>query len=295
MNVFTDLLQWSQHYPTLSICFTLFLGLCFGSFINVVAYRLPIMMKRQWFADCQALQAEVKFKDTYPKRFNLCLPRSTCPHCETMIAWHHNIPILSFLWLRGKCGSCSKPISKKYPFTEALTGLVLASLALVKGIDSWFPAFAFLGMALITLTLIDLDEMILPDEIVFPLIWIGLLFNTITGHVAAEDAIIGAIAGYLSLWSVYWCFKLTTGKEGLGYGDFKLLAALGAWLGWQMLPLIIVLASVSGVVISVPLLLKQKKGLQQAIPFGPYLSIAGWITCLYGSMIMTWYLDGWMR
>lgn len=281
-------------HPTVTVLSMIILGCIFGSFINVICYRLPIMMKRQWYADCADLKSQVPFEDTYPKTFNLCLPRSRCTHCDTAIPAYHNIPILSFFWLKGRCHACKKPISKRYPIVEAATAGILTSLYLCMGATPYLLAFAFLGMALITLTLIDLDEMLLPDEIVLPLIWVGLIFNLYTGYVTLEDAVIGACVGYLFLWSVFWVFKILTGKDGMGYGDFKLLAALGAWLGWQMIPLIIVMSSVTGVVMSLPLLLLRKKGMQQAVPFGPYLAAAGWVALLFGQDILSWYVEGYL-
>tara|TARA_B100001094_G_scaffold333457_1_gene412829 strand:- start:17607 stop:18491 length:885 start_codon:yes stop_codon:yes gene_type:complete len=294
MNSITTLSYFFTQHPTLAMGIILLFGFILGSFINVVVARLPIMMKRQWYSECKALPQNVPFEDKYPQTFNLCFPRSHCLHCHKPVAAHHNIPLLSYLWLKGRCAECKTQIPWRYPLVEALTGLMLISLYAHFGYTVSFIGFACLGLGLIALSFIDLDEMLLPDQIVLPLIWLGLLFNLTTGFIALEDAVIGAVAGYILLWSVFWMFKLTTGKEGMGYGDFKLLAALGAWLGWQQLPLILFFSSVIGLVVSLSILSMRRQKLNQAVPFGPYLALAGWISLLFGEQALQWYLTSWI-
>ena len=277
-----------------------FLGLVFivslmvGSFLNVVIYRLPIMMERAWkheftnyFADDDAQSREAD----QPERFNLVKPDSTCPHCGHKIRAWENIPVISWLILRGKCSNCRASISVRYPCVELATALLsvwvahhfgYGSAALVAVIATWF---------LVAMTFIDIDKMLLPDELTLPLLWIGLIASVWGIFVPTTDAIIGAAAGYLSLWTVYWGFKLITGKEGMGYGDFKLLAALGAFTGWQGLPTIIILSSLVGAVMGISMIAVKKNQASQAIPFGPYLAIAGWITLMYGGEIQSAYIQ----
>lgn len=275
--------------PDLVGAYVFFLGLCIGSFLNVVAYRLPVMMKQQWRHDCCEL-LDQPCNDVSTEPFNLMFPASRCPHCGHQIRWWENIPVIGWVTLRGRCSSCKKPISPRYPIVELGTGLLSLLTISVVGI-SWAGAFALVATwALIALTLIDLDEQLLPDDITLPLLWLGLAVNTAGTFAPLESAVIGAIAGYLSLWIVYWAFKLLTGKEGMGYGDFKLLAALGAWLGWQMLPAIILISSLAGAVIGIALLAIRRQSTQFA--FGPYLAIAGYIALLWHAPILTWYLGG---
>jgi leader peptidase (prepilin peptidase)/N-methyltransferase len=264
------------------------LGLVVGSFLNVVIYRLPLMMETRWRKDCCEL-LEVPQEQEAP-RLTLATPNSHCPHCGTAIKPWHNIPVLSYLLLRGKCANCGVGISLRYPAVELVTGLLTLSLAW------YFPlSWALLGAvlftwALLVLTMIDVDHKLLPDDITLPLLWLGLLFNLNGTYVSLADAVVGAIAGYLILWSVYWLFKLITGKEGMGYGDFKLLAALGAWLGWQALPLIILLSSLVGAVCGIALIFLKGRGREIPIPFGPYLAAAGWICLIWGDAITSRYL-----
>ena len=264
------------------------LGLVVGSFLNVVIYRLPLMMETRWRKDCCEL-LEVQQEQEAP-RLTLATPNSHCPHCGTAIKPWHNIPVLSYLLLRGKCATCGAGISLRYPTVELVTGLLTLCLAW------YFPfSWALLGAvlftwALLVLTMIDMDHKLLPDDITLPLLWMGLLFNLGGTYVSLADAVVGAMAGYLILWSVYWLFKLVTGKEGMGYGDFKLLAALGAWLGWQALPLIILLSSLVGAVCGIALIIIKGRGREIPIPFGPYLAAAGWICLLWGDDIMSRYL-----
>jgi leader peptidase (prepilin peptidase)/N-methyltransferase len=263
------------------------LGLMIGSFLNVVIHRLPKMMQRE--SDNYVAHESGK-PLPHTDRYNLIVPRSACPHCGHQITALENIPVVSWLFLRGKCSNCKAPISARYPIVELLTALV--SALLIWRFGSGLPGLATLVFAwmLIAMTLIDADTQLLPDDLTLPLLWCGLLVNMNGTFVPLDQAVIGAVAGYLSLWSVYWLFKLTTGKEGMGYGDFKLLAALGAWLGWKMLPVIILLSSVVGAVVGIALIAFAKHGRDKPIPFGPYLAAAGMLALLYGKTIAEAYL-----
>lgn len=256
-------------------------GLLVGSFLNVVIYRVPKMMEREWQAEAasvmeshgQVVPAELAQSQT--TRFNLLTPRSTCPHCGHQIRAIENIPVISWLFLRGQCSQCKSPIPWRYPGVELLTG-ALAGLAAWQFGASWALVGALIfSFALVALTFIDLDTQLLPDSITLPLVWLGLLFNLQGTFVPLRDAVIGAVVGYLILWSIYWLFKLVTGKEGMGYGDFKLLAAIGAWFGWTVMPLVILLSSVVGLVAAVAMMMFSGLRRDQAIPFGPYLAGAG--------------------
>ncbi|MFV0574396.1 MAG: prepilin peptidase [Vibrio sp.] len=287
-----------DYYPILFPITCGVFGLIIGSFLNVVIHRLPIMMEREWKQECfeafpslkqdPAVQAELKELE---KPFNLNVPRSRCPKCNTQIRAIDNIPVISWLFLKGKCHKCSNPISARYPLIELLTAALCVVVGFYFPSDWYAVALLFFTFALVSATFIDLDTMLLPDQITLPLMWAGLalsLFNI--SPISLQDAVIGAMAGYLCLWSVYWLFKLLTGKEGMGYGDFKLLAALGAWLGWQQLPLLILLSSVVGLVFGLIQLRLQKKGIEKAFPFGPYLAIAGWFCLIWGNDLTSWYL-----
>lgn len=278
------------YYPWLFVVFATIFGLIMGSFLNVVIHRLPIMMERGWREECA--EAFPEYKITPPEgQYNLSVPRSACPKCKTPIRILDNIPVLSWLILKGRCRHCDNKISSRYPLVELLT-------AAMCGIVAWYLGFSWYSIALIGMTLvlisatfIDLDTMLLPDQLTVPLLWVGVALALLgISPISLQDSVIGAIAGYLCLWSVYWLFKLATGKEGMGYGDFKLLAALGAWLGWQYLPMIILLSSVVGVVFGLIQLRMQSKGIDTAFPFGPYLAIAGWVSALWGSQITYAYL-----
>jgi len=263
------------------------LGLCIGSFLNVVIHRLPKMMERQWRAEC----AELAGQEAPPaERYNLVLPRSACPACGHMITALENIPLLSYAVLRGKCAGCGARISPRYPAVEALTAALSAYVAWRFGFGIAAAAALLFTWAMIALTFIDLDTYYLPDSITLPLLWLGLLLNLGGTYATLPSAIIGAAAGYLSLWSVYWVFKWATGKEGMGYGDFKLLAVIGAWLGWQMLPLTILLSSLVGAAIGIVLIIFAGRGRSVPIPFGPYLAIAGMIALLHGPDLTRAYL-----
>ncbi|WP_227817193.1 prepilin peptidase [Nitrogeniibacter aestuarii] len=263
------------------------LGLFVGSFLNVVIHRLPIMLEHEWEDEAADLKGEEP--QTRP-RFNLATPRSRCPHCGTQVSAIDNVPVLSFLILRGKCRHCSATISHRYPAVEVLTAALSAAAAWHFG-----PTLATAGAlvfiwALIALTFIDLDTQLLPDNITLPLVWLGLLFNLVGTYATLNDAVVGAVAGYMSLWLVFQLFRLVTGKEGMGYGDFKLLAAIGAWLGWQMLPVTILLSSVVGAVVGISLMVFTKHGRDNPIPFGPYLAAAALLALFFGREINTQYL-----
>jgi len=265
------------------------LGLCIGSFLNVVIHRLPKMLERQWQTECAELTGQTP--ETLPP-YNLLRPRSACPACRTPLGVQHNIPLISFLVLRGKCAFCGHRISSRYPVVEALTGALSVLVAWQFG-WSWQTAAALLFVwVLIALTFIDLDTFLLPDSLTLPLLWAGLLFNVSGGFATLADAVIGAAAGYLSLWTVYWVFKWATGKEGMGFGDFKLLAAIGAWLGWQLLPVTILLSSCVGAVIGLTMIAMRGGDRNTAIPFGPYLAVAGVIALFEGSTLNRMLFSG---
>ena len=265
------------------------LGLLIGSFLNVVVHRLPIMMERDWRFQCAELQGDcVTHQRT--ETLTLAKPRSRCPACGHQITALENIPVVSWLMLRGRCSACQASISPRYPIIEATTGALFAFSAIKFGYGWAMLGATILTGALVALTFIDIDTQLLPDSITLPLVWAGLFFNTFATYVDLQSAVIGAITGYLSLWLVYWGFKLATGKEGMGYGDFKLLAALGAWLGWQMLPLIILLSSLVGAVVGILLIVIAKRGRSVPIPFGPYLAAAGLLALFWGKDLTQAYL-----
>ncbi|MGN5131843.1 prepilin peptidase [Aeromonas hydrophila] len=275
--------------PWLYFSLVFLFSLMIGSFLNVVIHRLPIMLEREW----QAEYLGYFNPETLPQqeeRYNLMVPRSTCPHCGHAITAMENIPLLSWLWLKGRCRECQAPISVRYPLVELLTALLSLVVAATFAPGWGLLAALLLTWVLVALTFIDLDKMLLPDQLTLPLLWGGLLFNLAGGFIPLADAVIGAMAGYLVLWSLYWAFKLLTGKEGMGYGDFKLLAALGAWLGWQALPIVLLLSSLVGAFIGIGLILLRNHHQNKPIPFGPYLAIAGWIALLWGDTITRWYL-----
>lgn len=275
--------------PWLYFSLVFIFSLMIGSFLNVVIHRLPIMLEREWQAEYRGYFTPEEEQATEP-RYNLMVPRSACPHCGHAITALENIPLLSWLWLKGRCSECQAPISARYPLVELLTALLSVAVAMIISPGWGTLAALLLTWVLVALTFIDLDKMLLPDQLTLPLLWGGLLFNLIGGFAPLADAVIGAMAGYLVLWSLYWAFKLLTGKEGMGYGDFKLLAALGAWLGWQALPIILLLSSLVGAIIGISLIALRKHHQGNPIPFGPYLAIAGWIALLWGDTITRWYL-----
>ncbi|MDR0673848.1 MAG: A24 family peptidase [Zoogloeaceae bacterium] len=267
------------------------LGLMVGSFLNVVIYRLPKMMEAAWRAQYAETQGDAgKGEDEVEPAFNLAKPRSRCPHCGHPISALENIPVLSYLCLRGKCRVCRAPISPRYPLIELAAALLGLAAAWRFGPGVQAAAAAALLWTLLALAVIDLDTQLLPDVITLPLLWGGLLLNLSGQFVPLSQAVVGAMAGYLALWSVYWLFKLVTGKEGMGYGDFKLLAALGAWLGWIMLPAIVLISSLVGALVGIALILFARHGRHIPIPFGPYLAAAGMIALFWGEEINRLYL-----
>ncbi|MDT3308729.1 prepilin peptidase [Shewanella vaxholmensis] len=306
MNEFISLLSQSLNQsPWLFITLSFIFSATIGSFLNVVIHRFPVMMKREWQQECNQYLQEYhedivkkigidqlnKPIDDFPEKYNLVVPGSACPKCKTSIKPWHNLPLLGWLMLKGKCAACHAPISARYPIIEFVTGLLIATLAWHFG-PSWQFVFAsILTFVLVALTGIDLDEMLLPDQMTLPLLWLGLIINLNHTFASPTDAIIGAAAGYLSLWSIFWLFKILTGKEGMGYGDFKLLAVFGAWLGWQMLPLVILLSSLVGAVVGITMIVSKRLKQGNPIPFGPYIAAAGWIALIWGQPIVDWYLS----
>jgi leader peptidase (prepilin peptidase)/N-methyltransferase len=289
------------------------LSLLVGSFLNVVIHRLPIMLDREWRSQAREMLVEGTVSAVSPELsgpaitppqpdpaapYNLLVPRSRCPHCDAEIKAHQNIPVLSYLLLGGRCASCRAPISARYPIVELLTAVLSTAVALKFGWHWQTLAALLLTWSLIALTAIDLDHTILPDVITLPLLWLGLLLS-LAWHaglsppapVDPRSAILGGIAGYMVLWSVYWAFKLLTGKEGMGYGDFKLFGALGAWLGWQMLPLVLLLSAFTGAVVGIVLIVARGRDRNIPIPFGPYLAAAGWIALMWGPQIVGGYME----
>jgi leader peptidase (prepilin peptidase)/N-methyltransferase len=272
------------------------LGLLVGSFLNVVAHRLPIMMELEWRSHCDALNeqpdSDTAIPPDVPAAFSLWRPRSACPSCGHLISAWQNIPVVSYLLLRGRCAGCKTPISIRYPVVEAAAGLLSLLVALRFGATPQVVAGLGFTWAVLVLAVIDIDRQLLPDSITLPLVWFGLLISLVGDDglfVGPATSIIGAVAGYLSLWLVFHLFKLITGKEGMGYGDFKLLAAIGAWVGWQLLPLVILLSAVVGSIVGVGLIVFGNHARQTPIPFGPYLAAAGWIALLWGPELLSWY------
>ncbi len=283
--------------PAIFIAIVFAITLLIGSFLNVVIYRLPLMMEREWREQCKEL-SEIPASEFTEGRFDLVVPRSRCRSCGKQITALQNIPVFSYLVLGGKCANCKDPISPRYPVVEATTAIMAATVAWHLGFGWEALMGVVLTLFLVPITMIDFDHQLIPDSLVLPLMWIGLalsLFSPLTGaetlFISSSDAIVGAIAGYLSLWSVYQLFKLVTGKEGMGYGDFKLLAALGAWLGWQQLPIIILMSAVVGAIVGISLIIFRGRDRQIPMPFGPYLAAAGWITMLWGEQIKNLYFD----
>ncbi len=290
-----ELLDAFRAFPWFYVGTVLFVGTMVGSFLNVVIHRLPKMMENDWRQQCMEYlhpeEAEEAATATAASpRYNLLVPRSACPACGHKISAIENVPVISYAFLRGKCRACKAPISIRYPIVEALTGLVSGFAAWHFGV-TWTAAFAILYIwALLALTFIDADTTLLPDDITLPLLWLGLLVNLGGTFTDPQSALIGAVAGYLILWAVYWGFKLLTGKEGMGYGDFKLLAAIGAWLGWKMLPLVILLSAVFGTIVGIAGILLQGREKGAKLPFGPYLAAAGFIALFWGEALNDWYM-----
>ena len=277
-----------EQVPAVLYGFVIVLGILIGSFLNVVIYRLPIMMERSWKSECADYFPDSSLA-LEQETFNLMLPRSHCPKCNHVIGALENIPLFSWLFQKGRCKHCHCKISKRYPSIELLTAILSFMVAYTVPFG-WPLVFSlFFTWILICLTFIDFDTMLLPDQLTLSLLWLGLISNINGSFADLNSAVIGAIFGYLSLWSIYWGFKLLTGKEGMGHGDFKLLAALGAWFGWQALPLIILMSSVAGVIIGVCMMLAAKDKKSRPFPFGPYLAIAGWIFLTYGQSVTLFY------
>jgi len=284
-------IEFLQNYPNMFVLTAGLVGLVVGSFLNVVIYRLPVMMENEWRRECESfLESEETAEAT--ASFNLMVPRSRCPNCNHPIAAYENIPVLSYVILGGKCSACKNQISARYPVVEFACGLISVAVALHFGFSAAGVSALILSWALVVLALIDFDTQLLPDSITLPLLWTGIVVNYNETFVTLEESILGAIFGYLSLWMVFWGFKLATGKDGMGYGDFKLLAVLGAWLGWHILPLVIVLSSVVGAAIGISMMVFASHDKAKPIPFGPYLAISGWIAMLWGDEIMQRYMIG---
>ena len=277
--------------PYLLTALACLIGLMVGSFLNVVIYRLPVMMQRNWRKECAEYLQINSAEPASQEHFNLVLPLSRCPNCNTPIKPYQNIPVISYLFLRGKCAICSNPISLRYPIIEAFTAITSAIVAWHFGYTPQTVFALILTWSLIAQSFIDIDHQILPDNITLPLLWLGLFLSLFGFYTDTHASIIGACAGYLILWAVYHLFKLATGKEGMGYGDFKLLALFGAWLGWQYLPVIILLSSLVGAIIGVSMVIFVKRDHNIPIPFGPYLAAAGWIALLWGNDINQLYLS----
>ena len=279
----STLQQNSVIFITVSVIF----GLMVGSFLNVVIHRLPKIMEREWHNNCLDLQGQ---KIPELTQYTLARPRSACPNCGHKITALENIPVISYLFLKGRCSSCHANISIRYPLIEALTGMLIGLVSWKFGYTSTTLFAWIFCFALVSLTFIDFDTQLLPDDITLPLLWLGLLFNLNNGFTSLNAAVIGAIAGYMILWSIYWAFKLATGKEGMGYGDFKLLAAIGAWFGWQLLPAVILLSSVLGAIIGISLIIFTKQGRETPMPFGPFLAIGGIAALFLGPQLASYYL-----
>jgi leader peptidase (prepilin peptidase) / N-methyltransferase len=277
-----------ENSSTFFISSIFILGLLVGSFLNVVIHRLPLIMQREWEQQCHDL-----IGSAVPETDELTLskPRSRCPHCGHAITALENIPVISYLVLKGRCKDCKAPISKRYPLIELLTAIISAVVAWHFGFGTAVCGALILSWALVALTFIDVDHQLLPDSITLPLLWLGLIFNLFETFTDINSAVIGAIAGYLALWMVYHAFRLVTGKEGMGYGDFKLLAALGAWMGWQALPMIILLSSLVGALVGISLILLKQQHRDNPIPFGPYLAAAGWLALVWGDSLTSGYLN----
>lgn len=290
--MFEQTLAFFDQSATAFYIFVVIFSLMIGSFLNVVVYRLPKMMHNAWYLECREFLAD-EVKNSPAKKIDeltLSKPDSTCPKCGHKIRFYENIPVISWLFLKAKCSQCHNRISLRYPIVETATALLSLVVAIKFGVSVETLLLLILTWGLICLTLIDFDHMLLPDQIVIPLLWLGLLINLDNTFVSINDAVIGAAVGYMSLFSVFWLFKLLTGKEGMGHGDFKLFALFGAWIGWQLLPILILMASVVGAVVGISLMVFKNHQREQAIPFGPYLAVAGWITLLWGEGIWSWYL-----
>ena len=287
--MFDHLISLFEQQPVLFLGTLFVLGSLIGSFLNVVIYRLPVMMQREWRHDC--LEFLEQANDTEVEKFNLSVPRSRCASCGHQITALENVPIISYLALGGKCASCKASISPQYPLVEVFTGIVSVIIGWHFGVSLQTLAALFLSWCLIAASGIDIGQKLLPDSITLPLLWLGILLSLFDVFISLEDSVIGAMAGYMSLWTVFILFKLVTGKEGMGHGDFKLLAMLGAWLGWQPLFVVILTSSVVGASVGISMILLKKTERGTQIPFGPYLAAAGWMTLLWGDELMHLYLS----
>lgn len=290
----TDFISLMNSNQTFFFGVTFIFSLMIGSFLNVVIFRLPKMLEQGWKKECREFLADelAKPKSQSEEEFiTLSTPSSSCPSCQHKIRFYENLPVISWLVLRGKCSQCRSKISLRYPLVELTTAILSVVIAAHFGVTLTTLFLLILTWGLVCLTLIDFDHMLLPDQITLPLLWLGLLVNLNGAIVPLSDSVIGAVAGYMSLFSIFWLFKLITGKEGMGHGDFKLVAVFGAWIGWQLLPLLILMASAVGAVIGISMMMFKNHQREQAIPFGPYLAIAGWITLLWGNDIWAWYLS----
>ncbi len=285
------MIELLQSSPTIFIVTAGILGLMVGSFLNVVIHRLPLMMEREWRSEC-AMLLDQSLPEQSQEAFNLMTPRSRCPNCNHLISAFENIPILSYVGLRGRCSGCQAHISIRYPLIELISGVAAIAVAIHFGFSIAAVCALAFSWALISLAAIDFDTQLLPDSITLSMLWAGIVVNYFNVFVTLEEAVLGAVLGYLSLWAVFWMFKLATGKDGMGYGDFKLLALLGAWLGWKILPIVIVLSSIVGACVGIGLMLFLSHDKSKPIPFGPYLAIAGWIALLWGGEITAQYLYG---
>lgn len=284
------LLQLQQQAPVTAYCIYLFFGLSIGSFLNVVVHRLPIMLKQEWQSEARLLlDVQVPGKQE-SKRYNLVTPRSACPACGQPISAIHNIPLISYLLLKGRCASCQARIALRYPLLELVTGVATVTVISVLGPTMQGMLACLLTYSLIALSQIDFETKLLPDDITLPILWLGLIANIYDTFTDLQSAVIGAVLGYLALWTVYQGFRVITGKEGMGFGDFKLLALLGAWLGWQALTFIILMSSIIGALVGITLILLGRDR-NDAIPFGPYLAGAGWISLLWGDILLSRYLQ----
>nr|VFJ62304.1 MAG: type 4 prepilin peptidase 1 Aspartic peptidase. MEROPS family A24A [Candidatus Kentron sp. FW]VFJ68530.1 MAG: type 4 prepilin peptidase 1 Aspartic peptidase. MEROPS family A24A [Candidatus Kentron sp. FW] len=296
-------IYYFQTHTTEFLIVSTLLGLIVGSFLNVVILRLPVIMERNWRHQCSRLLRQTHLKtfidpsgspETIEEEpFNLVVPRSRCTNCAHILSVFENIPVISYLLLRGRCSACHASISPRYPLIELLSGIMAGGIAWQFGFSTYTAGALLFTWALIALAFIDLDHQQLPDEITLPFLWIGLTFNLFGVYASIEDSIIGAIFGYGILWTVYQSFRLSTGKAGMGYGDFKLLAMVGAWLGWQALPATILISSTIGAMVGITMILLRGHDRNIPIPFGPYIAIAAWISLLWGPDITEWYLRIW--
>jgi leader peptidase (prepilin peptidase)/N-methyltransferase len=295
---FADVAHYLQHQPYALPAVILILSLLIGSFLNVVILRYPIMLFRSWLIDSKGLADDLPEHSALKELespYTLSKPASHCPRCQSPVKAWQNIPILSYILLKGKCSGCldkgqETKISIRYPLVELATGLLSLALLIKFSFSIQLAAMLVFTWSLVAMSMIDIDHQILPDTMTLPLMWLGLLLNIDHTFVDLQSSVIGAAAGYLSLWTVFWLFKLITGKDGMGFGDFKLLAALGAWFGWQFLPMIILLSSLVGAVVGIAGIIIMGRDKNIPIPFGPYLAAAGWIAAMWGNEIMEWYL-----